>query len=266
MKPKPVSRTGKPRYPTREAVLADPRLLERHLPPGWRVTRELAATTSLFVAAGLAACGGESRAQDEKVKKPAVALVAPIFEHGEGRGATGCVVVSPPVFLSEEEALQVIREALKAHGINFSERNVRVQGVTFPERERTWRRGADGRSAEVIEETGRRHPFDLDLRDPKRGISVEFVSKNDYRALGGPHSMSTVQSYDTKEAAGYLKKEMKKTRKGGRYFGAFYDPLKSESKWDAKAKRWKRSTEESKKLLKKQVADFVNWLKAQGAI
>ena len=36
--------------------------------------------------------------------------VAPIFEHGEGRLATGCIVITPPVFLSEEEGMQILRE------------------------------------------------------------------------------------------------------------------------------------------------------------
>lgn len=54
----------------------------------------------------------------------AKAVVAPIFEHGEGRGATGCVVVNPPVFLSEQDAMQVIREELPKSGVSLSEGSV----------------------------------------------------------------------------------------------------------------------------------------------
>jgi len=264
MKPEPVKRTKRPRYPTRDAVLADPQLLERHLPPGWRVTRELAASTSLFLAAGLAACKGAE--ETGAAGKDAVSLVAPIFEHGEGRGATGCVVVSPPIFLSEEEALQVIREELAAYGVNFTESNVRAQGVSFPERQLTW---DDEEDRETVEETpsgSGGQPYDIDARDPDHGIAVEFVSRDDYHALGGPFSPSTVQSYDLKEAAGDLRRALEKTGKGGRYFGTFYDPLESRYDWDREEGELKESKEDSLRLLREQVKSFVDWLKAQGAI
>jgi hypothetical protein len=61
-------------------------------------------------------------------------VVAPIFEHGEGRGATGCVVVTFPVFLSEEEAMQVIREELAEHGIDLT-RGPDLEGLTVMPRE-----------------------------------------------------------------------------------------------------------------------------------
>ena len=60
------------------------------------------------------------------------AIVAPIFKHGEGRGATGCVAVSPPVFLSAEEALHVIKEELTQQGVNISDENVQFDSVSLP--------------------------------------------------------------------------------------------------------------------------------------
>ena len=59
-----------------------------------------------------------------------MAIVAPIFQHGEGRGATGCIVMSPPVFLSEEEALQVIREEMAAKGVQLGTNQTTVAGIT----------------------------------------------------------------------------------------------------------------------------------------
>src|SRR5690606_34641768 len=44
-------------------------------------------------------------------------VVAPIFEHGEGRGSIGCSAVVPPAFLSEEEGMQILGEELAKHGI-----------------------------------------------------------------------------------------------------------------------------------------------------
>ena len=67
----------------------------------------LLADTARLSAADSSPKGGPNPTQTN-----AVAIVAPIFQHGEGRGATGCIVMSPPVFLSEEEALLVVREEL----------------------------------------------------------------------------------------------------------------------------------------------------------
>ena len=59
--------------------------------------------------------------------------VAPVFIHGEGRGALGCVVVSPPVFLSEAEALEVLahvglRQVLRQHDAVVDVDAVGVEG------------------------------------------------------------------------------------------------------------------------------------------
>ena len=83
MEPKPVKRGRPPAYPTRREVLAG------------------AASLGLVNLTGLRLVLAESGEQRISV--------TPIFEHGTGRGATGCIVVSSPVFLSEEEAMQVIR-------------------------------------------------------------------------------------------------------------------------------------------------------------
>jgi len=267
MRPEPLKRMQQPRYPTRRAVLANPELLERHLPPGWRVTRELAASTSLFLAAGLAACRGGDGKDQAAAGNRAVSLVAPIFEHGEGRGAWGCVVVAPPIFLSEEEALQVIREELSAHGVTFTESNVRAEGVTFPAHEIQYDVDENGNvTEEVTESPGARQPYDIDARDPVHGISVEFVSRDDYHALGGPESSSTVQCYDLKEAALDLKRAMEESGRGGRCFGAFYDPLESCYDGEDDGSDRQGSKEESLRLLRAQVKDFVDWLEAQGVI
>ena len=93
MEPKPVRHSEQPAFPTRREVLAG------------------AAT---FAVVNLTGCSFVF-AEPEAAKT----TVAPIFEHGDGRGATGCVVVSPPVFLSEEEGMQILREELAKHGVHL---------------------------------------------------------------------------------------------------------------------------------------------------
>lgn len=114
----PVSRYDTPSYPTQLDVLATPEILAAHPPRGWLSNRDLAAFAAALLAANFAGCDSDKDHTLRKRLAPhAAAVVAPVFEHGDGRGATGCVVISPPAFLSEEEALAVIREELTAHGL-----------------------------------------------------------------------------------------------------------------------------------------------------
>ena len=132
MKPEPMKHHPRPAYPTRIEAAQDAQLLERHVPPA-RPARGRRQRVGVFLAAGLCGCGKQQAApggqggqapvtatdggtrplaqpQDAGLSQRAAAVVAPVFEHGKGRGIAGCIVVAPPVFLSEEEALQVISE------------------------------------------------------------------------------------------------------------------------------------------------------------
>ncbi|MFH1039055.1 MAG: hypothetical protein V1789_10365 [PVC group bacterium] len=269
MKPKPVRRYGIPAYPTRLQVLADPNLLEKHIPANWLSTPELAGAVAIFLAANTCVNAGEK----ELSTSSRAAVVAPIFEYGEGRGATGCVVVSPPVFLSEEEALQVIVEELTNAGVEVTGTDVVLEGVTIPQRIKTYQQ-VEGKLEEKVEEIPGTEPLSVDIKDDRHRIGVEFVSKSDYFKLGGAMSASTVQDYDFKQVAGGVAKAV--GQKGnGIYFGTFYDPavpmnwesLRAEQ---AGKKRWEAAKiqggAEAKRLLRQQVQGFIDWLKGQGAI
>lgn len=66
--------------------------------------------------------------------------------------------------------------------------------------------------------------------------------------------ISSVHEYQTKELAQFVAAQVKKEANEKLYFGTFYDPVADQGLL------------ESKRLLRLQVQDFVNWLKAQGAI
>jgi hypothetical protein len=269
MKPKPVKRYGTPAYPTRLQVLADPHLLEKHIPVNWLSTPELAGAVAIFLAANSCTKAGEKQLPASS----GAAIVAPIFEHGEGRGVTGCVAVSPPVFLSEEEALQVIVEELTNAGVQVTGSDVVLEGVTIPQHIETYRRVGDT-FEEKVEEIPGTEPLSLDIKDDKHRIGVEFISESDHFKLGGAMSVSTAQAYDFKQVARGVAKAVGQKGKGI-YFGAFYDPLpevdwkslRSEKNWE---KRWEaaetQAGAEAKRLLRQQVQDFIGWLKGQGAI
>jgi hypothetical protein len=245
MEPKPVQSYPTPSYPTRRGFLS--------------------GSGAALLAAGCVGCS------DAVAATP---VVAPVFEHGDGRGATGCVVVSPPVFLSAEEALQVIKEGRAKEGIQL--------GAGLPLGEVTvehidpWRQANEqwmGKERQTITK-----PVQLAGVDREQRVGVEFISVRDCHRFSGP-AMSTVSSYDTKDLAKKLGEEIRDQCEQDLRVGLFYDPLESWSFEDAtKASdetdeqedfraRFERLEEtakdKSKALLRRQAQAFVTWLKKQ---
>ncbi len=284
-----------PAYPT--GATADPSLLREHLPMGWQVDGTVAGAVVLLMTLGNAGCSanpqpttaapsastgpvvsvgptGESAAEPasepERVvtTAPARALVAPIFAHGEGRGATGCVVVSPPVFLSEEEALSVIRQELARHGIQLSEYSPDIPEVRIPRRKAKWVRDGSGHMVpKEIEVPGSAMSLELDAECLDGHVAVEFVSEEDYFSLGGIESGTSVQDYDLKKVAGEVAQRIARDGKKRAYFGVFYDPVRQVRRSELQGRGWRYAppalTAKSKGLLRKQVKDFVRWLRTQ---
>lgn len=264
MKTSPAKNYKNPAYPTRLEVLNDPELLRKNLPPAWRAMPQMAGSLALFLAVNSSLHGAEKKAAG---LAGAAAVVAPVFEHGEGRGATGCVMVAPPVFLSEEEAWQVISEELAKQGVNATTKPFEVKGVTSPEM-----RDHPGSFA--------LKPYQADGADTNKHVAVEFVSSEDYQRLGGAFSMSTVQVYNFKDVAKSVGERVAKDAKEKVYFGVMYDPStppkrdtnvvnqpKTPEDW---RKQWqerdREGRAESKRLLRLQVQDFLKWLQGQGVI
>lgn len=256
MEPKPVLHSRPPAYPTRREVLAG------------------AASFALIHLTGCSFVSEEAQAGE--------IIVAPIFEHGEGRGAVGCVVVSPPVFLSEEEAVQIVREELAKHGVELKAGGT-LKGVRIPSRmemlDLVDKGGGETEVKEsVVEMPDEAKPLRLDGLDPDRKIAVKFVSCKGYHDLGGPLSASTVQGYDFKDVARQVATAARQQAQDSVFFGVFYDPstkfpLSEPADADDKVDwetAWKKREEhgkkESEKLLRQQVQDFVGWLKEQKAI
>jgi hypothetical protein len=214
-------------------------------------------------------------------------VVAPVFSHGNGRGATGCVMVSPPAFLSEDEALQIIGEELAEYGVELGPESV-VGGVTIAPRYHRlvgeWGQGP------IIEDSQSSKPFEIDAVDPELGVAVEFVSAYEYEEVGGLGSgaveldprgnivaamESSVESYDFKECAEHIARRIEDQGLTPVHVGVFYDPMAElnpleermlqdmSGTWEQiEAARRKKSRE----LLREQVRDFVEWLEAQESI
>ena len=303
MKPKPVERGRTPGYPTRAEFLAREGVLGSRLPRGWRVGRRLAGAVTFLAAANLTGCGespvspfaeqpvgvqttaDRSMALSGVTDAEAAAVVAPIFDHGEGRGATGCVVISPPVFLSEEEALQVIREELARHGIELATEGI-VETVSVMPRVH-WP-DTDAKLASVLDDMPAPRPLAMDGVDELNKVAVKFISREDCARLPwDDYSFGFVQDYDTKGLARYVAEQIKERGTGRLYAGVFYDPvvlwefnftevlqsgdIEEEEMTDeemdlAWEKRRQRFVAKSKELLRRQAEDFTAWLGRQGVL
>ena len=271
MEPKPVESSRTPNYPTRRDVLTG------------------------AAAFALVALGGQWRIIAATAEGKIV--VAPIFEHGTGRGAEGCFVVSPPVFLSEEEAIVIIREVLAKRGVMLKD-GTTIKDTRIPERLETDNKEGKKRVEELDGEYFHPAPLKLSGVDPKTKIGVTFISEKHYSQLGGPLNDSSAREYDFREVAGYVAGKVKQSKEPI-YLGIFYDPAADQkgtaigqlpSEIDvarAKAKKEGRQLtdkeidsmrqraqqqaeyegkEGARKLLREQVDDFVAWLKKQKAI
>ena len=274
MKSKPVRKYASPKYPTRTEVAARPGLLQRHQPPAWRNWPEMTGAVGLFLLADtarLVAADSPTKSGQTKAQSQALAVVAPIFQHGEGRGSTGCIVMSPPIFLSEEEALQVIRQEMASKGVKLGTNETMVAGVHYE----GWKEVNPG-----VPKT--QYPFKASSADPGRKVVVDFVSEGKARNWDfelqietGKMTLSTAQSYDLPKTAADIANRVKRQATEKVYFGTFYDPIAGTLSFAEEIPQEgpkslpeliKTSKAESLRLLRLQVQDFLKWLQAQGAI
>ena len=307
MHAKPVAQYTSPQYPTRVELLAVPAVLQRHQPVSWQRDATMRGVVAFFLAVCTTGChapepaspsaaqgtkaGGEPAAvapvtvvavpekptgnvvatpatpEPAAPLTPGALVVAPLFEHGEGRGASGCVVVAPPVFLPEDEAMAVLREELRSAGVQLNTSGLQLDEVVISQRRQNWLPGASSALVEDVPGTAR--PLSLDAVDERTHVAVEYVSVDEYFNLGGIRSGSSVQGFDIKDLASELVGKMRQSGRHEVCVGVFYDPVgrvdfrnrTGPIDWE---KERMRAQEESKVALRSQVRDFVGWLRANG--
>jgi hypothetical protein len=245
MEIKPVRKYMAPEYPTREQFDDEWLELLRRVPQGW-INRKITAGTLLALftmgpgwemrASGPAddeafvSSPEETGPQETAVQKKKAVRVAPLFIHGDGSGATGCVVVSPPAFLTEAEAVDLVLVELKRQGLDFEKADWLMDNIPAE--------------------------FDLYSQNLKMGITI--VGLWNYEQFGGEKHNSTVIKFDFVAAA---QQYIESLRSDGNVNAALlYDPLE-----DRMGGRPVLETAgSSKKLLLEQVRAFVGWLKREG--
>ncbi len=272
-------------------MLAESDGLTKHLPASWQDMITKGGLTAAFLVCGLAGCPesgaevpapttasatGPAQATTRRGQLiPIAAIVAPIFEHGDGRAATGCMVIAPPVFLAEEEARQIIREELQKFGLQFSKHDVEFKDIQMKSIGWTLDDQLTYNRVEIS------RPLGIDLIDADRHVAVQYIATADCippdppEDVPGPVS-SSGQEYNFKKTAITIADKLKSDG-NDHYFGVFYDPgnhidhtalkgkpflarLTAERAAEAEAKK------KSKEQLRQQVRDFAEWLRQRGVI
>jgi hypothetical protein len=122
---RPVSRIAAPAYPTREELPAERVALGETLPVRWRKARGLVSALTLFMAANMTGCGGESGrpagnsiridttgrilSSDDTVAE-ADGWIRSIFRKPQPV-MLGCIAVMPPAVLQEDAAVKATQDA-----------------------------------------------------------------------------------------------------------------------------------------------------------
>jgi hypothetical protein len=263
MQSHPVRRYPRPAYPTKLEVLDNTDLLVRNLPPAWRAGGKLAGAAAFFLAASFAV----DAAEKPPMKAGAQAIVAPIFKHGDGikRDVLLLSAGRSHSFLSEDEALAVVKAELASHGLTFDATDVLMPKVMIPQRiEETRTSPFYGREdTKTLIHKKNKAPLRVDLHDTKHRVSIEFVSESDFKKVGLRLRVPYCINSDYKEAAQNVSNHVKRKGKGI-YFGAFYDPVISYG--NLSLPNDEESLKSAKRFLRQQVKDFADWLKGQGVI
>ena len=285
MKIEPVSLYKTPAYPTIEQFVYNPHDFLRHAPHAWLGNAAVMTALLAFATGGSNGVYGQSikPATEQTDKKPnktdpsqqeqqPVSHIAPIFVHGDGTGSLGCIVVTPPVNISEAEALQIIENELAKHHLTLDSTNRSVQ---IPVKKIDW-----------IDETYNlinEQSLEFDREIQPVNFLLEYVSYRDcldfedddfeIKEMNGEtgisQSWSSVSDYDTKQMANSIRETMLKENKHNAV--VFYDPVVNVA-WDGMKnvndllqaiEREPEKKQEARQLLIRQVTDFIEWLKKE---
>ena len=304
MKICPVRQYPKPAYPAQEQARRKPELL-KNIPARWDKAPGFAALLGVLSLGSVRAEVAEEvsslpaldpeAAAGKRETAPAVqkagAMVAPMLDEAlanDGRGSFGCMAISPPSFLAEDEALELIRSELEAAGLQLRDDAI-LEGMTAPTRPED-QQISTNEDGTVCISSGLGNPNVLgprpvrfDWADPERGVYIEFLTRRDYREWDGL-SRSTADSYDFSELA------QKVAAAYGKYpaerravFGVFFDPLAHDGVVgvpvtglppeearlaDAEYKRAAAAAKDARGFdkLRRQVRHFVEFLEKEGVV
>ena len=315
MKIQPVKVYKPPAYPTYLESKQDARLLER-LPRRWWKNDSIASLigTGFFMQVVCAGCdndaapatanreiaapqnpGPERTGVARAARTSPITRVAPILEDAlanDGRGGFGCVAISAPVFLSEDEALDLIQTELKKAGLKM-QKSVSIDGLPVPSTPQS----REERVKEMVEEMKKadweekikprvtkleKGSYAFDLGTADKSLAVAFLNGDDlgqWKAETG--FWSSVRSHDFAWLATQVRDAFAQRDEGDPVIiGLFFEPstyplrdrdsdfrgLNDEQRLARYQTETKDTKERAREKLRVQVLHFVEYLKKEGVV
>jgi len=301
MKIKPVTTELKPNYPDKYNEEIQ-RILVTSKPARW-VGTPIIGVLSAAVALGLGGCAGEQLGTSGSeppedglpivISTPSITehvlmgdvpapslyqfhgTYIPLFEFGEGSGGIGCVAIVAPVFMSEEDAFEIISAAFEEAGLHLTRNVETMEDVNLPVTNLGGR--GDGRDLTDPNATvqGTLKP---DGMLTTHDLPVAFVSTSDVNNWHIDIDNEPRISWSNF----YIKQAAQTLANNNAGLVVFYDPVAGELNRDdfrdfereegeseeAYADRYrafmiereKEALVESEQLLRKQVEAFIAWL------
>ncbi|MBN2704588.1 MAG: hypothetical protein JXR23_10295 [Pontiellaceae bacterium] len=180
----------------------------------------------------------------ENYEKPAeqvVPKVIPLLQEAlanDGRGSHGCMAINPPAFLSEDDALDLIRKEFAKAGLKLDNQAPTVADIATPETSTSPSSGINTKSGEgnPINESLSLHPrkpFQFDLAFNNQTIRIEYIGTRDYETWQKPmSSMSSISVYELADTANRLRDSLvaQSDLEPGVY-GIFFDPVAKPAIW-----------------------------------
>ena len=260
MQIKPVGNYKKPKYPKNDLFILQPELLNRYVPDAWKSNTIVSAALTVFVLSGCNVSGMEKtnlnttaspsivtqkpspsmvtdiKPTDIKAQVTSIpsatpplptpsptpsSLIAPLFIHGDGRVSVGCAAVSPPVYISEDEARKIIEEEMRQANISFKQDKEIPEITIFKEKVEN-----DKKVKEVKK-------LILDGYNDEYNLGYEYVSSNDYseidyKTAGPGESRSTGWTDDYTVSSENLRQKLQKYNKINAVI--FYEPAVANNK------------------------------------
>ena len=304
MRKKKIKNYRVPAYPVMDKAAVNPELLEK-VPKSWLEPSKLAVLAGLGLLSNVVSgenpvpadsktppvvqtpdTGMRKKSVEKQQQNPAAAtksVVVPMLKEAlknDGRGAFGCVVVNPPSFLSEDEALDIIKKELSKVGLKLQE-DVTVKNILAPN---PAKRSFYMSNEENIPPDIIKTEYEFDFASNDGSILIEYISRHDYgewKESNKSGSWSSVSSYNFAKIAEKAADSFNKYDSQDKHvFGVFFDPLASVNipyPSDIKDPRLKKlaleeysrkirniaklNKEKAGYLLKKQVEYFIQYLK-----
>ena len=301
VKIKPLKSYKPPAYPTFHESRKDARLLQK-LPRRWGRSKPVATLlgTGLMIHVVGSGCRSETdgarapgnRAQislqkapeDIKVNVRAIPAtrIAPMLEaalENDGQGAFGCIVVSAPVFLSENEAIDLIQHELEKAGLKLREM-AHLDGLQVPDLDAGFDKKDWKGELPLKKLKEGSYLFDFATEDGSVFVKYLYDKEHDFWSKE-QHRGGIAWCYDFPWLAAQVAESFRQRTNGQPVIiGIFFDPMADYYGDKVRDERGilrhmpekisnpshEKAAERNREKLRAQVSHFVEYLKQEGVV